>query len=651
MIESYNALSVFVDLYPAIHNDVIPAGTELGRAIVNGGNAPYSYEVLRETGQPSSLYHMEDDIIVATNDIPVKDIEKFSIKVTETPMEESTTATVESDNSQEEATAVQLSEEEEIAMERISYADSLEVAPLAAVSSDIQDLFSKQNMVYKITTDINLGGGTLVIPKGTTLDFQGGTFSNGVLSGWVNIKECNYKIFDNVTFAQDSYIPYIKPEYFGAVGDGETDSASAIQEMFNTCINAAKTFTSGEDTYKDLRGTRFLFQGNYVINSSIVITAATYGLNIEGLNLTAGTTFDNVSNSGMLVFTASINTFNMNKCILNGDYKVNDIMQITAGISYSTLDTITIFKYLLDGIKISGGTSDFNRILNCTIYQFEAFDTPMPEGVNISAGTGVNISAGTEFTFNQCKFLPSFGDSISAGSSRVVVSDCSFDSSDLNEDLTAVTLGEDSVVTNCEFIDVALYIKQNSKATNNSFYIYKGDGSKIIAINARDIIRSRGSIVTNNYINFNGTVVEGKLPVSNTAGDAITEGLATIINNNYIGTNAQPPLMSSLMLDSILKLITNNGIIWSDLSQDNKKAIQIGNILIQWGNLSNLNLQEISFIRPFADTNYSLITNWEDPTSSAMVKMVNRFSIGNGLPTSVGFIPSYIAIGISSVTE
>lgn len=45
----------------------------------------------------------------------------------------------------------------------------------------IQDKFNKPNVIYKITKDTSLGGGTLTIPKGCTLDFQGGSFVNGTI--------------------------------------------------------------------------------------------------------------------------------------------------------------------------------------------------------------------------------------------------------------------------------------------------------------------------------------------------------------------------------------------------------------------------------------------------------------------------------------
>lgn len=45
----------------------------------------------------------------------------------------------------------------------------------------IQDKFNKANTIYKITKDINLGGDTLTIPEGCTLDFQGGTIGGGTI--------------------------------------------------------------------------------------------------------------------------------------------------------------------------------------------------------------------------------------------------------------------------------------------------------------------------------------------------------------------------------------------------------------------------------------------------------------------------------------
>lgn len=44
-------------------------------------------------------------------------------------------------------------------------------------------MFSYSNVIYKVCADIDLGGGELTIATGSTLDFQGGSFSNGTIVG------------------------------------------------------------------------------------------------------------------------------------------------------------------------------------------------------------------------------------------------------------------------------------------------------------------------------------------------------------------------------------------------------------------------------------------------------------------------------------
>ena len=65
-----------------------------------------------------------------------------------------------------------------------------------------QSLFNKANQIYKITKDIDLGGETLTIPEGCTLDFQGGSFSNGS----INFNYCeiiaNSKVFTDITISK-----------------------------------------------------------------------------------------------------------------------------------------------------------------------------------------------------------------------------------------------------------------------------------------------------------------------------------------------------------------------------------------------------------------------------------------------------------------
>ena len=82
----------------------------------------------------------------------------------------------------------------------------------------VQDKFNKPNVIYKITKVIDLGGGTLTIPEGCTLDFQGGSFYNGTIQGNnTKIKAGLGKIFETDVILSSSWdIDGLYPEWFGA---------------------------------------------------------------------------------------------------------------------------------------------------------------------------------------------------------------------------------------------------------------------------------------------------------------------------------------------------------------------------------------------------------------------------------------------------
>lgn len=77
-----------------------------------------------------------------------------------------------------------------------------------------QTMINKENTIYEIRYDFDLNGNEITIPKGCALDFQGGSLRNGTLYGEV-------------------LNDFVRPEWFGAIGNGKSDDSIAIQ----TCIN------------------------------------------------------------------------------------------------------------------------------------------------------------------------------------------------------------------------------------------------------------------------------------------------------------------------------------------------------------------------------------------------------------------------------
>ena len=93
-------------------------------------------------------------------------------------------------------------------------------------------MFSYSNVIYKVCADIDLGGGTLTIASNSTLDFQGGSFSNGniVFQNTKIIADKDTQIFNNISF---SNLYEISIKWFGAKGDGVTDDTNVFLAICN----------------------------------------------------------------------------------------------------------------------------------------------------------------------------------------------------------------------------------------------------------------------------------------------------------------------------------------------------------------------------------------------------------------------------------
>lgn len=157
---------------------------------------------------------------------------------------------------------------------------------------DILNIMFSYNAIYKICADIDLGGGTLTMVTGSTLDFQGGSFSNGTLVGNnTKIKAGLNKIFDtNITLSGTWNVDEAYPEWFGAT-IGSSDSRLAIQlclNSFNTTKLSSQTYTlnSYSDEVAETRTCLIVPNGHSLIGNKIYELAQTnYTLQIaEELN-------------------------------------------------------------------------------------------------------------------------------------------------------------------------------------------------------------------------------------------------------------------------------------------------------------------------------------------------------------------------------
>lgn len=115
---------------------------------------------------------------------------------------------------------------------------------------NIQNKFKKANVIYKITKDYDLEGSTLIIPVGCTLDFQGGSFKNGTINFNNTLLEGRVNINCNIITGSSIKNTYLRPEWFGAKGDGITDDSVAFQMTVNLCKSTnCKVIEISEFTY------------------------------------------------------------------------------------------------------------------------------------------------------------------------------------------------------------------------------------------------------------------------------------------------------------------------------------------------------------------------------------------------------------------
>ena len=134
-------------------------------------------------------------------------------------------------------------------------------------------MFSYSGVIYKICADIDLGGGTLTIATGSTLDFQGGSFSNGTIVGNnTKIIAGLQKIFNNdIILTRTWNVEESYPEWFGAVGDGVTNDTIALTKCINyftvTSLSARTYITDQIDNIPSFRtikgcGKKSIIQAN-----------------------------------------------------------------------------------------------------------------------------------------------------------------------------------------------------------------------------------------------------------------------------------------------------------------------------------------------------------------------------------------------------
>ena len=229
----------------------------------------------------------------------------------------------------------------------------------------IQDKFNKPNTIYKITKDIDLGESTLTIPEGCTLDFQGGSFSNGTIVG-------NNTIISNVTAGN---ILFYEISFSG------TFVCSSLYDRNFSYIEKLKLFKAFEILANSQRNTNIYISEDVVVEASIEDIHYVFDIP-SNVHIFLNATIS-LSPNDYTHYTI-FNVLDKNNVVISGSGSlIGDVKEHTGdegewgfcihivGSENITVDGIGLKEAWGDGISVDSSTtkrSRFVTIKNCYIY-------------------------------------------------------------------------------------------------------------------------------------------------------------------------------------------------------------------------------------------------------------------------------------------
>lgn len=253
------------------------------------------------------------------------------------------------------------------------------------VVSKYQNKFKKEGVIYKITKDYDLNNCVLTISDNCTLQFEGGSFSNGtIIFSNTKIIASAYKLFENVIFMGALKDVIAIPEWFGAISNISVDSTNSLRYMFENIgvfsnINIDRDFMKSEN----------INIGN-VVNVTISGSGYIYNKNCNGFSGTFQKS--NIKLKAKLTNTpykAGTKAFEFKGSFNNFD--------LTAETSDNSQYDIAIDLYELDGNNIKCFANGNRMGLN--------EDAELSTIQNTLKGTGLRIGYGINNVVEDCYII------------------------------------------------------------------------------------------------------------------------------------------------------------------------------------------------------------------------------------------------------
>lgn len=363
----------------------------------------------------------------------------------------------------------------------------------------IQDSFVKENVTYKITKDLDLNRETLNIPFGCTLDFQGGSFSNGSINFNKAALKGKVKISSNINIIGTCSNSILYPEWFGAKGDGITNDLKSIQNAVDIAPDNAQ----------------IIFTSKYKIFG---VNNKSFNRREDGIHIKSNIQFNGLAGAQLIADDWCCNIFTTPP--EDADLVAPNIKNIR----FYNLELIhthtTLFQF--------SALINLGNIENCIV-----------EGCKFLSYCGDGITAGALLSPNEGRWMTSFVND-------VTVRDCIFD-------------GKNIVSRQ----GISVYVCNNFTIDNNLFKNSSGDvmPGAIDFEPEADVEIKNVKIINNHFENIKGVV--GTIAFVNPVKNTITADRFIIENNTFVSSNSHDIYIKMESQITCSLIITKNTFIKS----------------------------------------------------------------------------------------
>ena len=471
-------------------------------------------------------------------------------------------------------------------------------------------IFSYSNITYKIVGDIDLAEGTLTIATGSTLDFQGGSFSNGTIIGQnTKINASINKIFENIIIDGSWKCSDIYDDWFVKDDDSFLNlqnmcnltsdtflgniyinqnhtitipsNAASIKPNSNTIINIKGTITVNPNKFTNYYVFRLIDKNN--------VTFTGGGSLIGDVETHTGTTGE--WGHGLFIQGSNnITISNLNLTKFWGDGIEVDKSSVNAYTSELYIKDLTISNNRRQGISLLSVKNIF--IDNCIIYGIGSINGTNPKGAIDIEPEGEDIAENV-FISNCIEYSNGLGITAHNAIKGIVVDNCTCLSSQ------GIWHTGDITFKNCSF---------------GRYFNLEGDIIKFVNCDMPIT-----NIISSNYIEINGCTFRSKasfdsvsnknaLLAFNYSNAAIAKTCKVRVRNSSFDNTKEGTSSIPLVRKALAKNMGDKDIVFEKCSFKNVLSYLYG--AIQYGDYYNCLFEVPTFaLQLYADKIIKLVGN------------------------------------------